>query len=431
MAVTQKFTNSELVSYVKLSPNHSGQRTKNIDTISIHCMAGNLTVESCGSIFASSSRQASSNYGIGSDGRIAMYVEEKNRSWCTSSSAVDQRAVTIEVANTSAASPWPVSEAAYQSLINLCVDICKRNNIKKLLWEGNKSLLGNVSRQNMVPHRWTAAKDCPGDYLYNRFGDIATKVNAKLLSNSDTVQPPVIQDSNEKIIWNFLKGKGLNNYAVAGIMGNIYAESGLEPKNLQNTYEKKFGMNDNEYTAAVDNGTYTNFIKDSAGYGLCQWTYWSRKEALLNYVKSVNKSIGDINAQCEYMWKEMQSYKNMMNVLSSATSVQQASDIFLLEFEKPADQSDTVKTKRAQYGMNYYNKNADENKFNIPYTVKVNTSALNIRKGAGTNYEITGCIRDNGIYTIIEESTGSGAKKWGKLKSGAGWISLDYCIKLN
>ena len=116
-------SNSKLASYTKLSPNHSGRRKHEIDTISIHCMAGNLSVESCGKLFADKTRQASSNYGIGSDGRIALYVDEDNRSWCTSSSSNDNRAVTIEVANTAAKDPWPVSDAAYKSLIDLLADI--------------------------------------------------------------------------------------------------------------------------------------------------------------------------------------------------------------------------------------------------------------------------------------------------------------------
>ena len=178
-------SNSALVSYTKLSPNHSGKRTHVIDTISVHCMAGNLSVETCGALFAQSSREASSNYGIGSDGRIALYVDEANRSWCTSSRSNDQRAITIEVANTVAADPWPISDAAYNALIDLLVDICQRNGIKKLLWEGNKNLIGQVDRQNMSVHRWFAAKACPGDWLYEHQGQIAEEVNARLEENDE------------------------------------------------------------------------------------------------------------------------------------------------------------------------------------------------------------------------------------------------------
>lgn len=751
MAATQKFTNSALVCYTKLSPNHSGQRTHNIDTIAIHCMGGNCSIETCGNLFASASRKASSNYGIGSDGRIALYVEEKNRSWCTSSSAVDQRAVTIEVANNGGAPSWPISDKAMESLINLIVDIIQRNpNITELRWQGNKSLIGKVDKQNMVVHRWTAAKaclpidrtelltkngwvklkdvnigddiatvhidnmnitfspiidmveprkqdtyiirdleatadhrimyfnthgkqhigyfseifdkssiyipnagyyngsgiplsineirllvaiqadghymyddrfydngdrkhsdikkyygvefhlkkerklerllplldllgykpninkksdgsisiriyddkllefsfkwlnnkkfkwdliemdpsqakyflqellywdgslennsyfskdienrdivtaiaaingvgslynnqeksidisvafksnrrsigdgnkirktnqmvscvtvdsgfilirqdrrtsivgNCPGDYLYNKHPYIVEQVNSKLKKSGSTVtgtpiaqKPNSISGSTEKILWKFLDAKGLNDYAKAGIMGNLFAESGLESNNLQNTFEKKLGMSDEEYTAKVDNGTYKNFVRDGAGYGLCQWTFYTRKQGLFNYAKSLNVSIADFNMQCNYMWIEItKSYKTMLNKLKKAKSVREASDIFLTEFERPANMSETVKKLRASYGEKYYKKNADgDETTHLPYTVKVNDGALNIRKGPGTNYVKVGCIRDNGIYTIIEESIGKGAKKWGKLKSGAGWISLDYCIK--
>ena len=185
-------SNSPLVSYTKLSPNHSGKRKHAIDTISIHCMAGHLSVERCGELFQNKERQASSNYGIGSDGRIGLYVDEANRSWCTSSASNDNRAVTIEVANTVAKDPWPVSDAAYKSLIDLLVDICQRNGIPRLLWKGDKSLIGKVDQQNMTVHRWFAAKACPGDWLYSRHGQIAAEVNKRLEAapTPGTTPPP-------------------------------------------------------------------------------------------------------------------------------------------------------------------------------------------------------------------------------------------------
>ena len=173
-------SNSPLVTYTKRSPNHSGRRNHVIDTVSIHCMAGNASVETCGALFADPSRKASSNYGIGSDGRIALYVDEANRSWCTSSASNDHRAITIEVANNGGAPDWPVSDKAYAALLDLLTDICRRNGIKKLLWKGDKSLIGQVDKQNMTVHRWFAAKACPGDYLYNRHGEIAAEVNRRL-----------------------------------------------------------------------------------------------------------------------------------------------------------------------------------------------------------------------------------------------------------
>lgn len=244
-------SNSKLVVYTKLSPNCSKPRNKPIDTITIHCMAGNCSVETCGAIFAPTSRQASSNYGIGSDGRVALYVDEANRSWCTSSGANDNRAVTIEVANNGGSPDWPVSDKALAALIELCTDICKRNGIKQLVWRPDKNNPGN-----MTVHRWFANKSCPGNYLYERHGYIAAEVNKQLGAAQPTPKPPV-------------------------------------------------------------------------------------------------------------------------------------------QFKS--------------------------------YTVKVTADELNIRKGPGTNYSTNGSIKGRGVYTIVAESAGVGATKWGKLKSGAGWISLDYC----
>lgn len=172
--------NSPLVSYTRLSPNHSGRRVHKIDTITIHCMAGNMSVEGCGALFANPEYEASSNYGIGSDGRIALYVDERNRSWCTSSYSNDQRAVIIEVANNGGGPLWPVSPQAYNALIDLVTDICRRNGIKQLMWRADKNLIGQVDKQNMTVHRWFASKSCPGEYLYNRHGDIAARVNRRL-----------------------------------------------------------------------------------------------------------------------------------------------------------------------------------------------------------------------------------------------------------
>lgn len=204
-------SNSPLISYTKLSPNHSGKRKHAIDTISIHCMAGNLTVETCGELFANPNRKASSNYGIGSDGRIGLYVEECNRSWCTSSASNDNRAITIEVANNGGADRgWPVSDAAYQSLIKLLVDICQRNGIKKLLWKGDKSLIGQVDKQNMTVHRWFAAKSCPGDWLYNRHGQIAEAVNAKLSEEDDDMDQNKFNEMFAVAMTNYLKSQQTN-----------------------------------------------------------------------------------------------------------------------------------------------------------------------------------------------------------------------------
>ena len=187
------------------------------------------------------------------------------------------------------------------------------------------------------------------------FGGTTVATNNKIDTSAvkDTAADP-------KVIWDYFKAKGLNDFGIAGLMGNLYAESGLKPTNLQNTYEKKLGYTDAEYTAAVDQGKYTNFVKDSAGYGLAQWTYWSRKQNLLDFAQSKNKSIGDLHMQLDFLYKELsEGYKNsVLKVLCEAKSVLEASNSVLLKFERPADQSTTVQNKRAGFGQTYYDKYA-------------------------------------------------------------------------
>lgn len=182
-------SNSGLVVYTKLSPNHSGQRTHSIDRITPHCVVGQLSCERICDCFPEG-RGASCNYGIGTDGRISLCVEEKNRSWCSSSNANDQRAVTIECASDKV-EPYAMTDAVYAALIDLCTDICKRNGKKKLLWFGdkNKTLAYEPKADEMIitVHRWFAKKSCPGDWLYNRLGDIAAKVTSRL--GGETPQP--------------------------------------------------------------------------------------------------------------------------------------------------------------------------------------------------------------------------------------------------
>ncbi len=165
--------------------------------------------------------------------------------------------------------------------------------------------------------------------------------------------------NTEEKIWSYLKAQGLTDAGAAGLMGNLYAESGLRPDNLQNSYEGKLGMADAEYTEMVDHGTYGNFIHDKAGYGLCQWTYWSRKAALLAYAKAAGKSIGDLEMQLGFLMQELSTgYKAVLNVLKTTSSVQAASDAVLLQFERPADQSAAAKTRRTGYGQKYFDKYA-------------------------------------------------------------------------
>lgn len=342
-------SNSSLVSYTKLSPNHSGQRTHSIDRITPHCAVGQCTAEGLGEWFEKESTRASSNYGIDRDGRVGMYVEEKNRSWCSSSNANDQRAVTIECASDKT-EPYAMNNQVYDSLINLCVDICKRNGKKKLLWLSDKTKTLNYSPKSdemvITVHRWFANKSCPGDWLYARLGDLATQVTNKLDGNSSStlVTPaqlttntnfPSVPFTVEVLIpdLNIRKGAGMN-YATTG----KYTEKGVFTiTTIQNGWGK---------------------LKSGAG-----WIYLENA----SYVK-IGSSV-------------------------KGTSTPSASSF-------------------------------------SPYKVKVTADILNIRKGTGTNYGTNGSIRDKGVYTIVAESSGQGATKWGKLKSGAGWISLDYCKKL-
>ena len=177
-------SNSPLVSYTKISPNKSSPRNHKIDTVTIHCVVGQCSVETLGNVFAPTSRQASSNYGIGYDGRIGMYVEEKDRSWCSSNAANDNRAITIEVASDTK-EPYAVNAKAYTALIDLLVDICKRNGIKELVWSTNKAdRVNHKNGCNMTVHRDYANKSCPGTYLYERHAQIASEVNKRLRSTN-------------------------------------------------------------------------------------------------------------------------------------------------------------------------------------------------------------------------------------------------------
>lgn len=187
------YTNSPLVTYKRITNNKTSPRNHAIDTITIHCIVGQCTAKQGCDYFATTDRECSANYVVGKDGSIGLSVEEKDRSWCSSSSSNDNRAITIEVASDTA-HPYAVTDKAYNALIKLVADICKRNGIKKLLWKADKSLIGQVDKQNMTVHRWFANKSCPGEYLYSRHSDIAAKVNALLDDSArETAQTPITQ----------------------------------------------------------------------------------------------------------------------------------------------------------------------------------------------------------------------------------------------
>lgn len=206
-------SNSALVNFTRISPNRHSPRKYAIDTITIHCVVGQCSVETLGAVFAPTSRQASSNYGVGYDGKIGMYCEEKDRSWCSSSAANDNRAITIEVASDTT-EPYAVRPAAYNALIELVADICKRNGIKKLVWSTNKNdRVNHKNGCNMTVHRDYANKSCPGTYLYERHDDIIAKVNAKL--SGATPQPSTPAPSGAFKVGDIVDFKGVVHYANA------------------------------------------------------------------------------------------------------------------------------------------------------------------------------------------------------------------------
>lgn len=206
--------------------------------------------------------------------------------------------------------------------------------------------------------------------------------------------------TNEEKIWNYLTAQGLTEAGAAGLMGNLYTESGLEPKNLQNSYEKKLGYTDATYTAAVDNGTYQNFARDAAGYGLAQWTYWSRKEALLDYAKARGKSVGDLETQLGFLVQELSlDYKAVLTTLKATENVKAASNVVLLKFERPADQSVAVQNARAKIGQAYYDKYAAKA---APEGGSMSMTEQQLRKKY-VDYAITylGCKESDGSHKKI------------------------------
>lgn len=421
-------SNSNLASYTKLSPNYTKMSNKVNKKITIHHMAGNLTIEGCGEVFHNKSRRSSSNYGIGSDGRVGLYVEESNRAWTSSNSANDNEAVTIEVANNTFSPNWTVSEAAFNKLIELCTDICIRNNIKKLVWTGDRT-------GTLTCHYMFANTMCPGPYLRSRMSEIAQLVNDRIQCCSGV---PAIKNVqlNEKQIYDYFKSKGLTDAGVSGLLGNLMAESGLRSNNLQNSYEKTLDMQDTIYTYYVNNGIYTKekFVNDKAGYGLAQWTFSTRKEALYDYALQIGHTIDSTEMQCQFLFKELrEKYNDVFNVLISSNDIRECSNKVLIDFEKPKDQSINVQNKRYEYSIdiynNYYNNTKDKKDSLVnkcPFIVKVEISNLNIRDNPSIKSNKKGKM-NIGVFTIVEVKQGEGSKHgWGKLKSGIGWISLDH-----
>lgn len=241
--------NSSLVDYTKKSPNNSGKRTHNVDRISPHCVVGQCSVETLGNLFAAKSRQASCNYAIGSDGRVALIVDEDNRSWCTSSAANDQRAITIECASDKTP-PYAFNDKVYQKLVDLCVDICKRYGKTKLLWisDKKKALAYNPAPNEMLitVHRWFKNKACPGDWLMARMGTFANEVTSKLENGTKSTENKVTAPKNEA-------GTKKVNYQVRVTADALNVRAGAGAS---------FKVN----TIIVNRGVYT-IVEEKAGWG--------------------------------------------------------------------------------------------------------------------------------------------------------------------
>lgn len=272
-------SNSPLVNYTKISPNKGNtvevngkkvlkpERTHAIDTITIHCVVGQCSVETLGNVFAPTSRQASSNYGVGYDGRIGMYCEEKDRSWCSSSAANDNRAITIEVASDTK-HPYAVNDKAFAALLDLVTDICKRNGIKKLVWSNDKnSRVNHLNGCNMTVHRDYANKSCPGEYLYSRHGAIAEEVNKRLAGGNDTHD----SGNNAKVLYRVQTGafkqKGnadtlAAKLKAAGFDTYIVTVNGLYKVQV-GAYSVK--ANAEAMSAKLKNAGYDNFITTNSG----------------------------------------------------------------------------------------------------------------------------------------------------------------------
>ena len=328
-----------------------------------------------------------------------------------------------------------VAKRTYQSAVELFAMLCDRFDL-------DPTADGVIVSHSEGLKRGIASNHADPEHLWRQLGlsytmDTFRADVKKKLGKTTTVEIPEVSDAmTEEEMFKFFRSQGLNDLGAAGLMGNLQAESGLVSTNLQNTYNKKLNITDEEYTRLVDGGNYPQFTADKAGYGLAQWTYWSRKAALLSYAQDRGTSIGNAQMQCEFLMYELKkNYPTVLAVLQDAKSVAEASNAVLLWYERPANTGESVQKKRAALGQAIYVKYAGKAPANTAPTtsflVKVGISNLNIRKGPGTNHALTGKCTGIGTFTIVETANGVGSDSgWGRLKSGAGWVSLDFCEKV-
>ena len=499
------YTNSPLVAYTKLSPNHSGQRTHKIDRISPHCVVGQCSAEGLGDRFYKSSTRASSNYGIDKDGRVGMYVEEKNRSWCTSSNENDQRAVTIECAS-GKVEPYAMNEVVYDRLIDLCVDICQRNGKKKLLWFGDKdkslSYQPKVDEMLITVHRWFANKSCPGNWLYARLGDLTTKVTARLNGGEAEAIPSGMQArefislSEEQVIAKvgalFTADQKQSGILASVSMAQFILESGYGKSELAQGANNCFGMKkslsgntwggstwdgSSVYTKKTQeqnaDGSYVTITVDFRRYSCMEDSIADHSAYLLGARNGSKLRYEGLKGCTDY--KKAEKKKKNGGYATSLTYVDKLCSIIerwkLTQYDVTGEASDVVKYYRVRKswedatsqlgaytvlanakvmadkhpGYLVYDWNGKQvspevaeggsgdgmSNADCPFMVKVSISDLNIRKGAGTNTAKTGAYTGVGVFTIVEVKDGKGSDVgWGRLQSGAGWISLDYATRV-
>lgn len=436
------YTNSSMVVCTKLSPNHSGQRTHTIDRISPHCVVGQCTAEGLGDWFAKTSTQASSNYGIDKNGRVGLYVEEKNRSWCTSSNANDQRAITIECASDTV-EPYTMNNTVYETLIKLCTDICKRNGKKKLLWFADKDKSLNYAPKSdemvITVHRWFANKSCPGNWLYARLGDVATRVTANLGGNgtaSKGTQATVFANLSEsdvvKKAGSFFTVDQKKSGILASVsMAQFILESGYGKSELAQKANNVFGMKTSlsgntwsgstwdgksKYTKKTQEeytkGEMTTITADFRKYPCIEDSIADHSAYLLG-AKNGSKLRYDGLKGCTDYKKAVQIIKDG-GYATSSTYVANLCSIIekfkLTQFdvkESVSAATDTVKGFPA-----------------TPFLVRVIINNLNYRSEPSMNGRVNGQT-GIGTFTIMEVKNG-----WGRLKSGAGWVWLEntsYC----
>lgn len=318
-------------------------------------------------------------------------------------------------------------EKVYHEAVELCAYLCREYSLDPnkdgvIICHSEGHTRKIASNHGDVTHWWPKL----GKNMTQFRKDVAIELGKTHIE----VAPPVVtKPVNPASLFNLLKKYGMTDAGAAAALGNMQAESGLKANNLQNSYESKLGYTDESYTAAVDSGKYKNFSTDKAGYGLCQWTYHTRKETLLRHCKG--RSIGDWEAQVSFMVAELSSFPAVLSALTFSDDVEACTKLFLEKYEAPAGWNDPrVLKARVAYAKDFLDRfGTESNHSKVPYRIRVKRTNLNIRTSASSSSVSKGYINP-GVYTIVQEAAGPGATLWGKLKSGVGWVALDWVEKV-